>query len=74
MQNMDYCKNYDDGEILFNPFTGITSEVMEQYIGQTLAVDLEYGDILYAGFAVDVLQHKMRTLHPGVRYARLTLP
>ena len=74
MQNMNYCKNYNDGEILFNPFRGITSEVMEQYSGQTLAIELDTGDILYAGVAVDVLQHKMRGLYPGVRYARLTLP
>lgn len=71
---MSYLLTSDECESFCNPFSKITRDVMEKYQGQTLAISLDSGDILYAGHAVDVLQHKMRTSYPGIKYARLTLP
>lgn len=58
----------------FNPFSKITERDFEENAGKTFAIDIETGDILVVRQCVEVLQHVMRTLYPGVRYARLTLP
>lgn len=57
-----------------NPFFKINKTDIAANAGKILAVDIETGDILVVKSDIEILQHTMRTLYPGVKYAYITMP
>lgn len=57
-----------------NPSFKFTKEDVEQNAGKTLAIDVETGDILAVRACIEILDHVMRTMYPGVSYAKVTMP